>query len=73
MKPLKIIKTINTVTRIKLEITRWDLLNMVRKAGHVIPDDALVEFYVPGGGDWSNTAIDIDESNPISISWRESS
>lgn len=74
MKKPKIAKIVTTKTSFKFELSRYDLLNMARKAGHVIPDFASVEFYVPGGGDWSNTAIDIDDDdNPVVISWTEQS
>lgn len=34
-----------------------------------IPADATVEFHVPGGADWSDTEIKIDDQHPIHISW----
>lgn len=38
-----------------------------------LPNDAVVEFFVPGGGDWSNTSISISEENPIHVTWKVSS
>jgi len=34
-----------------------------------------IEVYVrvPGGGDWSNTNLDVDEKCPILIEWTETS
>lgn len=34
-----------------------------------IPDTTKIEFFVPGGGDWSSTSIDITKEHPIHISW----
>lgn len=71
---------INTRTRItrncEIRLTGADLreaVNQELKAqGHgAIPEDAAIEFFVPGGADWSSTAIDIDERNPVIISWTE--
>jgi hypothetical protein len=42
-----------------LVLTRTDLLELLKLAGTVVPDGAHVVFDVPGGGDWSNTAVDL--------------
>jgi hypothetical protein len=34
-----------------------------------IPANATVVVHIPGGGDWSNTELDIDERHPVEISW----
>ena len=36
-----------------------------------IPQDATVEFMVPGGGDYSNCSVDVDEDAPIHIYWTQ--
>lgn len=61
----------------KVEITREDILELVhKKMGGMIgiditkpmKDDKIEVFVkVPGGGDWSNTNLDIDENNPIVV------
>ena len=38
-----------------------------------IPETAEVSFRVPGGGDWSNTTIEVDVDCPICIQWEEKS
>lgn len=54
-----------------LRVNGTHLLEMLRACGHVIPRDhrVKVEFVVPGGGDWSNTAVDVDDENPVVVSW----
>ena len=37
-----------------------------------IPDRADITFQVPGGGDWSGQAVNVDdEEQVISVSWEE--
>lgn len=35
------------------------------------PDNASVTISIPGGGDWSNTELDVSEASPVEISWTE--
>lgn len=73
MKP-NVTKTITTRTVNQVKIGRAELLCALAHAGYTdIPADARVEFDVPGGGDWSNTSIDIDDQNPLVITWEETS
>lgn len=54
-----------------------DLFNMLRRAGVPVPvpdpatSDLRIYVRVPGGGDWSNTDLDISASNPVCIKWTE--
>lgn len=34
-----------------------------------IPDDAKIFVKVPGGGDWSNTNLNIDDDTPLIVEW----
>ncbi len=52
-------KTITTTTRVEYQITADD----IRKA-LALPKGAVLFIQVPGGGDWSNCALDLDE-HPI--------
>jgi hypothetical protein len=36
----------------------------------VIPDNAEVIVYVPGGGDWSHMDLEIDSDCPLIIRWQ---
>jgi hypothetical protein len=63
MTPNLNIRTVTEQT-FTMELTAKDL----RKALG-LPDDAELEFFVPGGGDWSNTSVSLD-SYPIYVSWK---
>lgn len=68
---MKSVKT-HTITTQRHTITLQgrDVINMLRKDGYEIPDKATVTFTVPGGGDWSNCALDLDdEDQPIEVTW----
>jgi hypothetical protein len=45
------------------------IIGLLKAAGVTIPDNAEVQvfFRVPGGGDWSNTDIDLDEDYPLTV------
>lgn len=67
------------IARTKIETKRTCTLNLSEKAlcdllraqGIDIPHDAEVSVYVPGGGDWSHTDLDICEDTPVKITWVE--
>lgn len=40
-------------------------------AGYEVPANASITISVPGGGDWSNTELDVTDTNPIRIEWTE--
>lgn len=42
--------------------------SMIREAFN-LPKDAEIFFSVPGGGDWSNTTLSVDEY-PIGTRWK---
>ena len=53
--------------RLECEVNAKDILELVRQHAH-IPEGATVRIYVdiPGGGDWSNMELDIDE-HPVQV------
>lgn len=56
----------------KVEIGRKDILNYIHNIEKVyIPERADVFVWVPSGGDWSSTRLDIDDDTPIQITWTE--
>lgn len=57
-------QTVTTVSTFQTAISA----EMIR-AAFGLPKDARVYFVVPGGGDWSNTDIDIDRNHPICVEW----
>lgn len=63
--------TVTTQKIVKHEATldRTQLIHLMREAGYTnVPDDAKITMNVPGGGDYSNTTLDIDEM-PIHIEY----
>lgn len=69
----KIKTQISTVTtkRHALEIDARQIREMLAKCCIDVPSSATIQFHVPGGGDWSNAALDIDADHPIHIEWSE--
>lgn len=61
---------------ITITLTNTTLLALLRGKPHDIvsvipPLNAEVTVLVPGGDDWTNTELDIDEETPIQITWTE--
>lgn len=64
-------KTKTEITKnVTLEITKNDIIEWLLSKGEIPNDYAEVYFSVPGGGDWSNMDISIDEDNPIFIKYQ---
>ena len=63
--------TVVRTERCSIELDEKIIRQLVQVAGAQIPEDANVRIYfaVPGGGDWSNTEIDIDNQHPIYVEW----
>lgn len=61
-------KTVVT-RRTHMEFERHDLLKALRALGYQIPDDADMFVQVPGGGDWSNTNLDIERDTNLHVRW----
>lgn len=64
-----------TTTSGSIELNAADIAELLRKAGVEIPASAVtsgmrVYFAVPGGGNWSNTDVDIDDKNPVRVEWQ---
>lgn len=58
-------------TRTRLTIDNQWILRKLREDNPNIPTDAEITFRVPGGGDWSNMDVDIDQRNPIQVAFKE--
>ena len=72
MKNIKRTERIKTTTTISLN--KDEILQLLYDSGQISKEDmetASVEFTVPGGGDWSYMDIDIDKSNPISVTYEQ--
>ncbi len=66
----KLVRT-ETKTSYSIELSGADIINLLNEAGVAAPKNAVVEFDVPGGGDWSNMSVDIDQDNPVTVRWTE--
>lgn len=62
--------TIETTKRMECRVNAANLIEMMEKTGIEVPKGATVQFVVPGGGNWSGSAIDIDDENPILVEWK---
>jgi 5-enolpyruvylshikimate-3-phosphate synthase len=58
-----------TTRQHELTLTRQMIISMLRSSSVKIADDAQVTFHVPGGGDWSNQDINIDEFRTLTVTW----
>ena len=68
----KIARVVAKVTTVKttVSVNKQDLINAVRTHfGLPIPDDADVCIRIPGGGDWSNELLDVNDDHPVTIDW----
>lgn len=50
-----------------------DIISMLKETGRIGKDATItqVKFRVPGGGDYSNVTLDIEESDPIIVTVEE--
>lgn len=78
MSLIEVSGTVRTTRACTIKLDKALILNMLRQelkaqgfAGSILPTSADVEFHVPGGADWSNCSIDIDEENPVYVTWVE--
>lgn len=54
----------------RLEVPAKALIEALQAVGLAVPTDAEVYVQVPGGGDWSNTSLDIDDACPVVLTWQ---
>jgi hypothetical protein len=65
-------KVVTTRVTKRLELTGEDIRGLLEAAADLqIPSTADIYIQIPGGGDWSNTSLDVDKKNPIVITWEE--
>lgn len=58
-------KRTTTIQEVEHRLSRDDIITLLRNAGYTIPDGTTIFVRVPGGGDWSNTDLDIEEDCPL--------
>ena len=56
-------KQVTTTVRVTGQLEYSDIIALVRRAVPDAPANAeiTITVYVPGGGDWSNTDLDVEE------------
>ena len=64
-------KTEQIKSRVTLSLTADDVVNLLIEKGYLKDShgNEKVVFHVPGGGDWSHMDVDIDQDNPICVSY----
>lgn len=71
MITLKEATTIKTTVRqeITMRLTPDIIIRALENCGITVPDSAEITVHIPGGGDWSNTDLDISDAHPVIVSW----
>jgi len=65
-------KRVETTKNVTIKLTGTDILIALVDAGHIdMPDTFTCVFEVPGGGDYSNTSVNIDEDAQVVITFKE--
>ena len=65
-------KTVRVSATKVVELKRSDILGFLRESGLEVPDGAEVFLRVPGGGDWPNTRLHVEEpEDGLVITWTE--
>jgi len=72
---MKIAKSRSVKSALSIWLNKDDLILFLIEQGELPADIDAAEvkavFHVPGGGDWSNEDVDIDEDNPVIITFEE--
>jgi len=63
--------TVRTETTKRVELGFTQIRRLLEREGVQLPAGAKITVTVPGGGDWSNTELDIDDRTPVVVSWTE--
>jgi hypothetical protein len=57
-------------TNNSINLDSKDIIDLLNNKGYLVPKTADVTFTVPGGAEWSNTTISLDDTN-IVVEWTE--
>lgn len=63
--------TTTTTSRKHYQISDQSIRDMLSMQGVNVPPEARIFIEVPGGGDWSNCSLGINEDCPINVCWEE--
>lgn len=66
-------KQVTTVTTVREEheVTREEIVGLLRAKGVQVPVSAEVVVNVPGGGDWSGMELDIDRDTKVRVKFTQ--
>jgi len=56
--------------RHRLVLGRDEIIEFLRNKGRDVPTSADIFVRVPGGGDWSNTNLDLDQDTSVFVTWK---
>lgn len=65
------VRTVRTRIDREVRLNHRNIRELLEQQGLDIPTNARITIDVPGGGDWSNTSLDVDDANPVVITWSE--
>lgn len=65
---MKTVTTKEITTKYSMTIDHAAMVDLLRKAGHDVPDNVSLLFHVPTGGDYSGMKINLDEA-PLHLSF----
>lgn len=69
--PVELVTELEHDVPYEIKLTDTDIIRILRNQGVLLPDSKIeVEVIVPGGGDWSNLALEISENIPVTIRWK---
>ncbi len=69
IRGLKRTAEVSTQTKHHVKLTGEGLRQLFADAGFKVPKHACIAVRVPGGGDWSNTNLEIDQDHVLEIWW----
>lgn len=71
---LKVQRRQTTREELSVDLDEAALLHAIRTAYPKLglPENAKLKVRVPGGGDWSNTDLEIGSDGPLTVEWSAS-
>lgn len=62
---------VSTESKMRVVLGDKAIRTLLTHAGIIIPAGATITVSIPGGGDYSNTDLDIDDRCPVVVAWTE--
>lgn len=65
-------KTVTTKKEVEIKLTGNDIIKALVDANYInMPKNATCEFQVPGGGDYSNMMVNVDNHSRVIVTFTE--